>query len=114
MMAASRLGTKAAAIAVTAHVALGALFPAAAQQVAAPFSSAQCRSAQNSIDALLVKYRGRMSPELARSLGTFAQSNCDMNTDLSRRPGIDDAAFGEFNLLMVAIRRQQVSAATPQ
>lgn len=105
---------KLAAVAMTAASAIGLGFSAAAQEVRPPFTADQCRTAQAVIYELLGKYSGRMSAELARSLGAFSKSNCDMTTTFEHRPGQDDNAFGEFNLRMVAIRKQQLSSLAPR
>ena len=114
-----------AAGAMLATSTLAGIFPAAAQQstaqpassasqVGVPFTAQQCDDATRIIIALLGKYEGRMSAHLAKSMGDFVRSKCDLNTSFSRLPGVDDAPYGEFRLRMIALRSGRGAAAAPQ
>ena len=89
---------------VAAGLFIAAAFPAAGQQVSAPFTQRQCEDAKSIIISLLTKYRGRISSELAQSFGAFATSNCDLGTNFVRTNATDEQAFGELRVRLVALR----------
>lgn len=83
-------------------------FPAAAQQVA--LTPEQCRNAISISSSIMEKYRGRISEKFANSLGRFRDTGCDLNTQFTRVDGTkDNEAFGEFRLLLVALRTAAIS-----
>ena len=82
--------------------------PAAAQQQAsAPFTAEQCRDAKIIGNAVMSKFR--VSAELADSFVKFGQSNCDMNTNWRLSTPVDEKAFSEFRLKLIAIRTADAS-----
>jgi hypothetical protein len=102
------------AIALTTVAALAAIasFPAAAQQ-AASLTPQQCENAISVSTGIMTKYRGRISEDLARSFGRFRDSKCDLKTDFTRVQGTqDEKAFGEFRVLLIAMRTASNSKQT--
>jgi len=71
--------------------------PAAADQL----PPKQCRDAQAVAAAVITRYN--ISPRLATSFRKFRLSNCDLETDFERDTDVDENAFGEFRLKLIAL-----------
>lgn len=58
-------------------------------------------------DAIAVAYavmeKHAVSPRLAASFRKFRLSKCDLDTDFERDTAIDETAFGEFRLKLIAL-----------
>jgi hypothetical protein len=94
------------AIAASAIAAFG--LPAAAEQALSPL---QCRDALVIGNAVMTKYA--VSPRLATSFKNFRLSNCDPKTVFERDTDIDDKAFGEFRVKLIALRTNSARLDTP-
>ena len=98
-MRTSAVTAKLIAATLTAASVVGAIFPAAAQQA---FSQQQCRDAQVIGNAIMQRYA--ISDRLAGSYRRFIGSGCDMNTDWELVTPVDQQAFGEYRIRLVALR----------
>jgi hypothetical protein len=69
--------------------------------LAEKLSTKQCSDAQDIAFAVMKKYA--ISPRLATSFRKFRLSNCDLEIDFERDTAIDETAFGEFRLKLIAL-----------
>ena len=84
-------------------------FPAAAQQA---FSLTQCRDALVVGNAILSKYA--VSQRLASSFKNFRLSGCNPKTVFERENEVDEDAFGEFRIKLIALRTEAAQRSLPQ
>lgn len=90
-------------VAIRAAVTVALLFVAATPGAAQlSFTPSQCRDALVIGNAIMTKYR--ISPKLAASFGRFRDSGCDLKTVFDRDTDIDEKAFGEFRVKLIAFR----------
>lgn len=61
----------------------------------------QCSDAVAIAHAIMKKHA--VSPRLAASFRKFRLSNCDLETDFERDTAVDETAFGEFRLKLIAL-----------
>lgn len=80
--------------------ALGAKQPAA--PTAARLPEEQCRNAIIISNAIM--RREPISPRLAASFGRFGESQCSLDTVFERDTDVDERAFGEFRVRLIALR----------
>jgi hypothetical protein len=73
----------------------------------------QCENAISVSTGILTKYRGKISVKLIESFDRFRDSKCNLKTDFTRVEGTaDEKAFGEFRVLLIAMRTASNSKQT--
>jgi hypothetical protein len=95
------ISRRTALVAAIAGASLLAAFPAASQQVAAPYTPAQCDQIRNNILGIFNRYEGKISPELVADLKEFSKKDCDRTVHIRMIPGTQDRdALGELKVLI--------------
>ncbi len=61
----------------------------------------QCGDAVAIAHAIMKKHA--VSPRMAASFRKFRLSNCDLDTDFERDTPVDETAFGEFRVKLIAL-----------
>lgn len=90
---------------ITAGTLIGATFPAAAQQVNAPYTAAQCHQIRANILGIFARYHGQISGELVADLKEFSRRDCDRSVPIRMMEGTRDRdAVGELRTLIAARR----------
>lgn len=77
-----------------------ASFPAAAQEMLPPNL---CSQANDVAYAIMSKYP--ISPSMATSFNRFRVSKCDLDTDFNTLTPVDEQAFGEFRVKLIALKK---------
>jgi hypothetical protein len=96
------IGLTAAAI-----IGMGAIPASAQQQASAPFTEKQCSDATSIALGLVRQNQKIISKELIESFVQFGKSKCDLNTDWKLMNKTDEDIFGQFRVLLVAMRTAQ-------